>query len=329
MKLPLFSGRRNLKLAITVITAALLIGLISYIGLRNNRPGDALTAGQAALSMRPSTGGYAPGATIPVEVRVNSSAPVTVVRSVIEYPANLQFVGVQGSSIFTTTMREKNVGNTLDVIRGVAGGNAGVSGDNLVFTVTFKVIGTTGSVPLSFTNSSEAYDNSGSGTNILSTAESAGALYSIGSSASLSSSTDLFRMANWKTQERLFTTSWEEVVAAQKNGSGWVYENVAMRVYTTGGTGRTTVYRMANWKTKERLFTTSFTEVQYAIRNYEGWIDEGVGFYASADSSNRAVYRMANWKTRERLFTTDANERDAIRDKNGWVYEGVAFYAAP
>lgn len=138
----------------------------------------------------------------------------------------------------------------------------------------------------------------------------------------------LYRLANWKTAERLFTTNYQEVLKAQENNSGWVYENVAMQVYTEAGSNRTAVYRMANWKSKERLFTTNYAEVQYALQHYAGWVYEGIAFYASTDATNTPVYRMANWKTAERLFTTDANERDAIRDKNGWVYEGVAFYAA-
>jgi hypothetical protein len=134
----------------------------------------------------------------------------------------------------------------------------------------------------------------------------------------------LYRLANWKTHERLFTTNKNEVFAAQNNDSGWVYEGVAMRVYDQSATGQSTVYRMANWKSKERLFTTSFDEVT-AIKDKNGWVYEGVAFYGSA--SGTPVYRMANWMTSERLFTTDLNEVNHIKDKNGWVYEGVAYYA--
>jgi hypothetical protein len=131
----------------------------------------------------------------------------------------------------------------------------------------------------------------------------------------------VYRLANWKTHERLFTTDGNEVDAIDGK-DGWVYENIAFSVYDQ--VGGTAVYRMANWKTHERLFTTDWNEVSY-IKDKNGWVYEGVAFYA--DSSGISVYRMANWMTHERLFTTDANERDVIRDKNGWVYEGVAFYA--
>jgi hypothetical protein len=325
MKLLPVTRRDYRSIAMTLVSAIFLISVITYIGIKASKPGNALTGNGVSLTMQPGNGNYAPGSIIPVEVRVNSAIPVTVVRAVIQYPTNqLQFTGVQEGSAFTSRLREKPVTNTIDVIRGVTGGNSGYTGNNIVFTAIFKVVGNGGTAPLTFTNLSEAYDNTGSGVNILNTAELTGASYIL----SISTGANLYRMANWKTKERLFTTNWEEVVAAQKNDSGWVYENIAMQVFTNNDIGRTAVYRMANWKTKERLFTTDFNEVQYAARNLDGWSNEGVEFYASTNSANTTVYRMANWQTKERLFTTDSRERDAIRDKNGWVYEGVAFYAA-
>lgn len=132
----------------------------------------------------------------------------------------------------------------------------------------------------------------------------------------------VYRMANWKTHERLFTTDWNEAI--NNDGmNGWVYENIAFKTPESAGTG-IPVYRLANWQTHERLFTTDWNEVQ-TIKDKNGWVHEGTAFYASY--SGTPVYRMANWKTHERLFTTDWNEVQAIKDKNGWVYEGTAFYA--
>lgn len=132
----------------------------------------------------------------------------------------------------------------------------------------------------------------------------------------------VYRMANWKTHERLFTTNWSEAI--NNDGvNGWVYENMAFKAPESAGTG-IPVYRMANWITHERLFTTDWNEVQ-TIKDKNGWVHEGTAFYASY--SGIPVYRMANWKTHERLFTTDWNEVIGIKDNNGWVYENMAFYA--
>jgi hypothetical protein len=139
----------------------------------------------------------------------------------------------------------------------------------------------------------------------------------------------LYRMANWKTHERLFTTNPEEVFHAQQVDNGWVYEGVGMKVYSTAGADRTPVYRLANWRTHERLFTTNFDEIAYAQSLDSAWIYEGIAFYASTNPRGAIVYRLANWKTKERLFTTNRDEALQVpRDDNGWVYEGVAFYAA-
>lgn len=134
------------------------------------------------LNLLPNGGTYAKGATVPVAVRVKSpSAKVTVVRAVVKYPANLlEFQGSADSPTFPTANQLKKVGDTVDFTRGVAGGQSGVTGDNLVITLNFKVIGSAGSMPLTFTGASEVYDNSGSGTNILDLMGSKGTLYGIG-----------------------------------------------------------------------------------------------------------------------------------------------------
>jgi len=316
-----------LKKILSVTAVIFVVGAISLLGLRMLKPSSALSAGQAAVSMDPSGGSFSDGAVIPVAVIVSSgTTKVSVVHTVITYPASqLQVDSITNSGGFPTVQRENKTSGQVDLIRGTGGGDPGVAGNNTVVTINFKVIGTTGAVPIAFTNASEAFDDSGSGTNIINISASTGANFSIVPAGSAS----LYRMANWKTKERLFTTSWPEVIAAQENDSGWIYEAIAMNVYSATGANRTPVYRMANWKTKERLFTTDYNEAQYALSHYEGWVNEGIAFYASTNTANTPVYRLANFITKERLFTTDANERNTIKDKNGWVYEGIAFYAAP
>ena len=135
---------------------------------------------------------------------------------------------------------------------------------------------------------------------------------------SVNPGSSVYRLANWKTHERLFTTDWSEVQSI-KDHNGWVHEGTSFYAASMG----TAVYRLANWKTHERLFTTDWNEVT-SINNTNGWVYENLAFYAQG--SGTPVYRMANWKTHERLFTTDYNEVVGIMNKNGWVYENLAFY---
>ncbi len=149
-----------------------------------------------------------------------------------------------------------------------------------------------------------------------------GIVYRIDPGPSLPAS-PVYRMANFKTKERLFTIN-----AAERDHirdrDGWVYEGVAYNVYSNGNIP---VYRLANFITKERLFTTNAGEKD-AISGRNGWVYEGVAF--KADSAGTIeVYRLANFISKERLFTTNRGERDAIQGRNGWVYEGVAFRVVP
>lgn len=138
----------------------------------------------------------------------------------------------------------------------------------------------------------------------------------------------IYRLANWMTQERLFTTNPAEVYSALLNSEGWVYEGIGLRSYRQSDANTVPVYRLANWQTQERLFTTSFAEVQYA-QTLPGWVYEGVAFYQRSTSTAGAspVYRLANWKTQERLFTSSWDEVQSALSMDGWVYEGTSFYA--
>lgn len=84
----------------------------------------------------------------------------------------------------------------------------------------------------------------------------------------------VYRLANWKTKERLFTTDWNEAQTI-KDKNGWVHEGTSFYAENSG----TAVYRLANWKTKERLFTTDRNEVQ-SINGVNGWVYENLSFYA-------------------------------------------------
>ncbi|HSH18248.1 MAG TPA: cohesin domain-containing protein [Candidatus Saccharimonadales bacterium] len=143
---------------------------------------SAPTGAKAVLSLQPGGGNYALGATIPVAVRVNTAARLTVVQAVIKYPANLlQYVRVENTGSFPTAGRDVVSGDTVNLTRGIAGGGTPVSGDAHVATVHFKVLAGSGTAPVTFTGASGVYDNSGSGQNILDLLSSKGTYYALGS----------------------------------------------------------------------------------------------------------------------------------------------------
>lgn len=135
------------------------------------------TSSQTIFSMTPASGTYAVGTTIPVSLKVNSPSSVTTVQTVVGYPADkLEYVSTTEGGKFTTAQRTKATAGTVDIIRGVSGGNSGLTGSNLIVTVNFKIIAA-GTANLTFIGASSAYDNSGTGTNILNLQASTGASY--------------------------------------------------------------------------------------------------------------------------------------------------------
>ncbi|HSH56212.1 MAG TPA: cohesin domain-containing protein [Candidatus Limnocylindrales bacterium] len=139
-------------------------------------------AQKATFSLSPASGEIVAGATISVAVKVSSSSlGLTTVQPIVSYPAaQLEYVGVTEGGVFGTVQRTRVANGVVDIIRGISGGSAGVTGDNPVVTLQFKVIGTQGTVGLALTAGSAAYDGSGTGTNVLDAAASTGANYTLG-----------------------------------------------------------------------------------------------------------------------------------------------------
>jgi|GEM_PF-2199789 len=140
--------------------------------------------GAPLLYMSPSAGTYNTGDTLSASVRISSgTSTVTTVEAIVGYPTNqLQYVSVSEGGVYTVQQRTKNANGTVDIIRGTAGGSDGITGDNSLVTINFKVIGSDGSVPLTINGGSAAYDKSGTGTNILDLTNSVGATYTISGS---------------------------------------------------------------------------------------------------------------------------------------------------
>jgi len=142
------------------------------------------SSGAPVLYVSPSSGIFSEGSTLSATIRLNSASnAVSTVESVVGYPTSqLQYVSVSEGGVYTTQQRTRNANGVVDIIRGIAGGSSGVTGDNSLVTINFKVIGTGGSAALTINDGSAVYDASGTGSNILDSANSAGAAYTISAS---------------------------------------------------------------------------------------------------------------------------------------------------
>ncbi len=103
------------------------------------------------LYSSPSTGSYSNGATVTVQIRMNSGGTaVNAVQANLSYPATrLQFSSINTTgSPFTTTIQNSGGGGTVQLGVGILAGST--SGDQLVGTVTFTAI-STGSATVAFT----------------------------------------------------------------------------------------------------------------------------------------------------------------------------------
>lgn len=97
----------------------------------------------ATLYLTPTTGSYANGATVTVQIRINSGVEeVNTYQANVSYPtAQLQMVSVVTTgSPFGTVIQNVDEGGLIKLSAGILGG--GTSGDQLAGTVTFTAIGT-------------------------------------------------------------------------------------------------------------------------------------------------------------------------------------------
>lgn len=142
------------------------------------------SANNATFSLVPATGSFAPNGTFNVDVHINSpSDRIVVAEPVIQYPTNkVTFVKATNSSAFSLVALDSNKNGVLDIMRGVPSGSPGLTGDNVVVTLQFKVTGTSGNIPLSFASASNAIDDTRSGNSVLNLAGSKGATYTISNS---------------------------------------------------------------------------------------------------------------------------------------------------
>lgn len=112
------------------------------------------SGGSTTLYLSPATGTHATGATFTVQIRENSGgAPVNSVQANLTYPqALLQFVSADTTgSPFTTTVQNTGGSGTINLGVGILAGS--VTNDQLVGTITFKVLAA-GNASVNFTTGS-------------------------------------------------------------------------------------------------------------------------------------------------------------------------------
>ncbi|HEU4966496.1 MAG TPA: cohesin domain-containing protein [Candidatus Saccharimonadales bacterium] len=110
-------------------------------------------AASAMLYLSPSSGTVINGNTLTVDVRENSGTePVNAVQANMSYPASLlQFVGITSSSAFSVAAQNSGGSGTVQIGRGAL---PSVTGDQLVATVQFKALASSGAAAISFTGGS-------------------------------------------------------------------------------------------------------------------------------------------------------------------------------
>lgn len=105
------------------------------------------------IYLTPPASTFAANTTFSVQVREDSgSTAVNAVQANFTYPANLvDFVSISGSgSAFSTEAETSGTNGTVKIARGICGGCAAVTGDQLVATVTFRTKTTTGTANMAF-----------------------------------------------------------------------------------------------------------------------------------------------------------------------------------
>ncbi len=201
------TGRHRFRHLASLAVVGLLICSMAFLGVRMLQQGGAIsgdrpdstglttvklappvtphapanttsTAVKPTFYLTPPNGSFVAGSTVSIGVRAASpETALTAVQPILNYPADkLQYLNVTEGGVFKTVQRTRTMNGAVDIIRGISGGSSALKGDNLIVTVHFKVLTNSGAA-VTLGKASAAFDNSGSGTNILDAAGSRGATY--------------------------------------------------------------------------------------------------------------------------------------------------------
>jgi hypothetical protein len=159
--------------------ALLVISSVAYFGSLLNEDSEAAVPGTMYVS--PVGGNFNPGSNVTVDIREDSGAvAVSTVQSALVYnKAQLQFVSVSDGAVFPGVLKTDPtvVPGQVRIARAVEAGANGVTGDQLIARVTFKVLSTSGNTSFSFANAFSAIVRSGDSSNIM--RASKGAVFSV------------------------------------------------------------------------------------------------------------------------------------------------------
>ena len=134
-------------------------------------------AGTATMYLSPASGSIIKGNTLAIKIYENSGSDhVNAVQANLSYPTSLlSYTGYSSSSAFST-VAENPSGNTgsLHFARGIVppsppNPGAGVTGAQIVVTVRFKAVKSSGTAKINFTSGSAVIRSSDNGSEILST----------------------------------------------------------------------------------------------------------------------------------------------------------------
>jgi hypothetical protein len=158
-------NKKSLRSIISVVIAVLLVGAISYIGIKTYQDSHAATS--PAIYVNPGSGTLTAGSNVSVTLRENSGTdPVNTVQVSINYDSNqLQYTSIVEGGKFPTVAATNT--STPGVVRVARATDTPVTGDNAVVTVNFKVIGTSGTGTITVDKAFSMLVSSTSNTDIL------------------------------------------------------------------------------------------------------------------------------------------------------------------
>jgi chitodextrinase len=148
------------------VTAALLTG-VAVIGIGFAVVSTRAASGTAALSLTPASAIQNNGSIFQVSIYEDSgTAPVNAVQANLSYPATgLQLNSIDATnSAFPLSAQQTGANGTIQIARAINGGTAPVTGKQLVATLTFQSLLSTGSATVTFTSGSavvSSIDNTG------------------------------------------------------------------------------------------------------------------------------------------------------------------------
>ncbi|HEX8181966.1 MAG TPA: IPT/TIG domain-containing protein [Candidatus Saccharimonadales bacterium] len=145
-----FLQKRVVQRFSVVAVALVVVGSVAYFGANNSNSSQA--AGVGTLSVTPATGTFTTGSNVSVTISEDSGTdPVNSVQASLRYDATkLQYVSMtEGTAFSTIAATSTATAGTIRVGRATAAGSS-VTGNNAVVTVTFRVLGNTGTTALNF-----------------------------------------------------------------------------------------------------------------------------------------------------------------------------------